>query len=80
MPADRQPLLDRRAAARTGLAGAGRRHGYGWLPSVCCFENKDAQERAPGSITDALGEVVIPDHVGRRQVFMIDDIVGLDEV
>jgi hypothetical protein len=80
MPADRQTLLDQRAAARTGLAGVGRRHGYGLLPSVCCFESKDGQERRPAYVLDRLGKVMIPDHVGRLQVLMIDDIVGLDEV
>jgi hypothetical protein len=49
------------------------------LPSVCCFESKDGEERTPASIGDALGEVVIPEHVGRLQRFVIDGVVLLHQ-
>src|SRR5690349_12267112 len=64
---------------RAVLAGERRRHGYGLLPSVCSFENKDAQERCPCCIRDALGEVVVLEQVGRLQVFVIEGVVALDE-
>src|SRR5262249_40247456 len=64
---------------RTVLAGERRRHGYSLLKSVCCFENKDAQERTPPRIGDTLGEVVVPDHVGRLQIFVVDGVVLVHE-
>ena len=44
------------------------------LPGACCLEREDAQERRPARIGDALGKVVILDHVGDPQVLVIDDI------
>ena len=75
MPADGQALLNHNATARTGLAGVGRRHGYDSLPGACCLESEDAQERAPARIMDALGEMVVLEHVGRLQVLVIDHVV-----
>ena len=49
------------------------------LPSIYCFESEDAQECRPPGITDAFGEMVIPDHVGRLQVFVVDRVVGSDQ-
>ena len=49
------------------------------LPSVCCFESKDGEERAPSRIRDALGEMVVPDHVGRLQILKVDGIILLDQ-
>jgi hypothetical protein len=47
------------------------------LPSVSCIANKDAQERRPARILDALGERVVPDHAGRLQVFEVNGVVLL---
>src|SRR5260370_15892117 len=79
MPADREPLLDHLTAAGPGWRGVGRRHGYGSLPSVRCFESEDGAKLAPAGITDALGEGVVSHHVGRLQVFVIEGVVLLDQ-
>ena len=68
MPADRQTFVDQDAAARTSLAGVGRRNHFHSLPGACSLESEDGEESRPPSIADALGEVVVPDHVGRLQV------------
>ncbi len=75
VPPNGQAFPHQHAAARTGLRGERRRHGYGSLPSVCCFGCEEGAELAPASITDALGEVVVLHHVGRLQVFVIDRVV-----
>ena len=54
----------------------GRRHGYDSSPGPYCLGAEDVQELRPPGIADALGEVVILDHVGRLQSLMIDRIVG----
>src|SRR5262249_42443803 len=59
VPANREGLLDKHPAARTDLAGVGRWHGYGSLPSVCCFEGEDAQEHGPPGIRNGLRQMVI---------------------
>jgi hypothetical protein len=79
MPADGQAFGDHNATARTSLAGVSRRHGDCPLPGACCLESEDAQERRPAGIGDALGEMMVPDHVGRLQVFMVDHVVLLNE-
>ena len=44
--------------------------------AACCrFARQDAQERTPARIADALGQVIVLDHVGRLQVFVIDRVV-----
>jgi hypothetical protein len=67
--------MDHNATARTPLAGAGRRHSDNPLPSAYCLESEDAQELAPASILDALGKVMILEHIGRLQVLVIDRVV-----
>src|SRR5260221_8354590 len=79
VPPDGEPLLDEDAAARTGLRGERRWHGYGSLPSVCCFESEDSAELPPAGIADALGEGVVPHQVGHLQVFVIDRVVLPDQ-
>ena len=79
MPADGQALLDDNATARTRLARVGGRHRYDPPTGACCLVGEDAQERRPSRIADAFGEMVILDHVGRLQVFMIDRVAGLDQ-
>src|SRR5215469_12192046 len=41
----------------------------------CCFAFEDGPERRPPGITEALGEVVVPDPVGEPQVFHIDGVI-----
>src|SRR5262249_3514007 len=60
--------------ARTVLTHERRRHGYGSLKSVCCFEIKAAQERPPRHVADALGDGVVPEQVGRLQILVVDDV------
>jgi hypothetical protein len=67
--------VDQNAIARAHLAGIGRRHSDDSAPSACCFGAEDAQERRPARIGDAFGKVVVPDHVGRLQVLMIDGVI-----
>src|SRR6476661_7612401 len=61
------------------LAGERRRHGDYPLPGTCCLESEDGEKRAPPRIADALGEMVILDHIGHLQVFMIDHVVLSNE-
>src|SRR5262249_52409525 len=57
----------------------GRRHSYDSSPSICCFGCEDAQERTPPGILDALGKMVVPEHVGCLQVLVVDGVVGLNQ-
>src|SRR5258708_11236478 len=66
--------------AATVLAGIGRWHGYDSTPSVCCFGFEDGTELRPTGIRDALGQAVVPYHVGDPQVFEIDRVVLLDQL
>jgi hypothetical protein len=80
MPADRETLLDLHATARTRLAGERRIDRDHLSTGACCLVGKDAQERAPPGILDALGKVMVLEHIGRLQVLMIYHIVGADQV
>ena len=75
MPADGQALLDQNATARTGLAGERRIDRYHSSTGARCLVGEDAQERRPPCITDALGEMVVLDHVADLQVFIIHGVV-----
>jgi hypothetical protein len=75
MPADGEALMDHHPTARTGLAGECRRHRYDGLASCYRFARQDGQEATPARITDALSEMVVPHHVGRLYVFVIDRVV-----
>jgi hypothetical protein len=79
MPPHGETFLDDHAAARTGLAGVGRRYGYHSLPGTHCLESEEAQESTPARVTDALGEMMVPEQVGRPQVLVIDRVVLPDE-
>jgi hypothetical protein len=50
------------------------------LPGSYRLESEDGQKRAPPSIADALGQVVVPHHVGELQVFVRDYVVRLDQL
>src|SRR5262249_12124745 len=52
---------------------------YDSAPGACCLGVEEAKEATPPRITDALGEAVVLDHVGRLQVLMIDRVVGANE-
>ena len=56
-----------------GVLGGNRGHP---TPGACCLGFEDGTERRPARITDALGEMVVPYHVGDPQVFEIDRVVG----
>src|SRR5690348_917250 len=79
MRAHAQALRHARPAARTVLAGIRGWHGDDLTASVCCFALKDAAERRPAGITDALAEMTVPHHVGHPQIFEVDHVVGPDE-
>ena len=68
-----------RPTASTHLAGTGRRRSYYPLPGAYGLESEDGQERRPARVIDAFREVMVLDHVGRLQLFMIDRIVGSDQ-
>jgi hypothetical protein len=40
-----------------------------------CLESADAQECAPPGIGDALGQVVVPEHIADLHVLVIDRVV-----
>src|SRR5262249_4617944 len=65
MPADGQAFLDQHTTARARLARVGRRHSYDSPTGPCCLVGEDAHEATPPGIADALGEVMVLDHVGR---------------
>jgi hypothetical protein len=75
MPADGQALLNQTATARARLSGERRIDRDDSLTGACRLEGKDAQECRPARIGDALGEVVIPDHIADLQAFVIDRVV-----
>ena len=50
------------------------------LPGSYRLEREDGQKHTPPSIADALGQVVVPHHVGDPQVFVIDYVVRLDQL
>ena len=75
MPADRYAFRDQQATARTLLAGERRIDRYHFTPGPYCLGVKDAQELRPARVLDALGEMVILDHIGRLQVLVIDHII-----
>jgi hypothetical protein len=79
MPADGQAFGDQRATARTSLAGECRTDRHHPPTGACCLESEDAQERRPPCIADALGEMVVSEHIADLQVFMKDHIVGADQ-
>ena len=64
-----------RPAVATVLRGIGRWHGDDSTASVCCFAFEDGAELRPAGITDALGQVGVPYHVGDLQIFEIDGVV-----
>jgi hypothetical protein len=80
MPPHRQRLPHLSATARARLAGVGGFDRSHSLPGSCRLESKDAQESAPSTITDALGEMVILEQVADPQVFVIDRIVVAQEL
>jgi hypothetical protein len=61
------------------LAGGGRRHGDGSLPSIRRFEGEDAQEPTPSGVRDGFRQVLMLEQVGRLHVRAIDGIVALDK-
>jgi hypothetical protein len=82
MPADGETLLDHDTTPATHLTGVGGVDWYGPATGACCLVRKDGEdgeERAPPRIANTLGEVVVPEHVGRLYVFMIDRVIGADE-
>src|SRR5215469_8806523 len=48
-------------------------------PGACCLGLKDGAKRCPASIGDALGEVVVPDHIRNPQIFHIDHVILLQQ-
>jgi hypothetical protein len=76
MPADRQPLLHHHAAAGTGLTRGDRVHRDDPLPGAYWLESEDAHDCVPSGVLDRLGELVMLEQVGDRQVFMIDHVKG----
>src|SRR5690242_15284508 len=74
-PTDRQTFPRQDATARTSLAGERRIDRFHSLPGSSRLESEDAQELRPPPVADALGEVVILDHVGRLQIFMCNGVV-----
>jgi hypothetical protein len=79
VPADGQALVHEHPAARTGLRGVGRRHPDDSLASCRRLARPDAQEGAPPRVRTGLGQGVIPEQVGRLQVFVRDRVVPTHE-
>ena len=50
------------------------------FPAPTALKVRMAQKRTPPRIADALGQVVVPHHVGDPQVFVIDYVVRLDQL
>src|SRR6516165_5629708 len=79
VPANRESLRHHDATARTHLAGERWVYRLHSLPGACSLESEDGQERTPPCVRNGLGEVVVPHPVGDPPVFMVDDIVRLDQ-
>jgi hypothetical protein len=79
MPADRQAFLRHDAAARTPLTGKRRIDRNNLSTGARCLVAQDGQECTPARIRDALGEVVILDHVADLQIFVKNCAVLLNE-
>src|SRR5258706_11153817 len=58
------------------LRGERRRNRHHSTPGPCCLGFEDGTECGPPSIADALGELMIPDHVADLQIFQIDRVGG----
>ena len=74
MGANRQTFLYAFPTTAAILRSVGRWHGYNSTASIYCFAFEDGPKLCPASITDALGQVRVPHHVGDLQVFEIDGI------
>src|SRR5581483_7827060 len=75
MGAHAEALGYARPTAATILAGIGGWHGDDPTPGACCLGFEDGTELRPARITDALGEMAVPYHVGDPQIFEIDGVV-----
>jgi len=75
MGTNAQTLWHSFATAATILAGIVGRNRKHLTPGACCLGFEDATELAPRRITDALGEVFVPYHIGDLQIFEVDGIV-----
>src|SRR6185437_4535104 len=75
MSTHRQALGHVLSTSTTVLRGIGRWYRYHSTPSVCCFGFEDGTELRPACIADALGEVVVPDHIFDLQFFEVDGVV-----
>jgi hypothetical protein len=79
VPADGHALVHQHTTARTGVRGVRRRYGDDRLPRRYRFARQEGQEPAPTRIAAALGELVVLDQVGRRQLFRLDGVVLADQ-
>jgi hypothetical protein len=72
-----QGLLNKFPTVATCLCRETRIDSYHPMTSSCSLFFEDVEERAPTSVHDALGEMVIFDHVRDSQVFNGDALIGL---
>src|SRR6266571_7219181 len=68
MGSDRQTLLDDLPTLVAFLRGETRVHSDDLMSSTLSLDFKYVEERAPRGVHDALGQMVILDHIGNLQV------------
>ena len=44
-----------------------------------CLEGKNGQKPRPACVVNALGEMMVLDHVGRLQILIIDRVIDADQ-
>jgi hypothetical protein len=76
----RQPDLVSMAASRAFLRRIRRIHFDHFSPSLFRFEEQDHYELAPARVTDALGQMMVPDHSPDGQIFDFDALVLIDQL
>src|SRR5579859_3469333 len=69
-----------RPTAATVLRGIGGWHGDNPTPGACCLGFEDGPELRPARISEALSQVMVPDHVSDPQIFQGDGVVLAQEI
>lgn len=75
----RQGLGDMRSASGASLRRISGVHQHHFPPSIFCFGLKDVDELTPTGVTDALGQGMVPNHVGYSEVFSSNEATAFHQ-